>query len=170
MPVIKKKKQEEVKSSSKSNKSKDKGDASMSKAQAFDNAKVAGTVPAGKYEAIIDSIVLQKPDDKGQSSRITFKIASEGDAQGSTVPQWSKLFDENEEPQRGLEFLKKDLAILGYPDVKFAELEDVFEEITNKHLGVVITVKHKDGFVNCYIQGLAEGSEVIAEFLANNPY
>lgn len=143
---------------------------SMSKAKAFDSAKAPGQVPAGKYEAVIDNFVLQKPDEKGQSARITFKIASEGDAQGSTVTQWYKLFEADEEPAKGLEFFKKDLAILGYDDVKWGDIEEVLEEITEKHTGVVITVKHNDTFVNCYLQGLCEDSTVIEEFLANNPY
>lgn len=142
----------------------------MSKADIFDKTKATGSVDAGKYEAIIDEFVLQKPNEKGQSARIKFKIASEGDAQGQTATQWYKMFEADETAAKGLEFLKKDLAILGYDDVKFGELEDVFEEITDQHPGVVLTVVHKDGFVNCYIGGLCEDSAIIDEFKANNPY
>lgn len=143
---------------------------SMSKADAFNKAKATGSVEAGKYEAVIDEFVLQKADEKGHSARIKFKIASEGDAQGQTTTQWYKLFNADKTPAQGLQFLKKDLAILGFDDVQFDDLEDAFEEITQNHPGVAITVKHNDGFVNTYLQGLCEDSEVIADFLANNPY
>lgn len=146
------------------------GKAPMSKADAFDQAKATGSVDAGKYEAVVDEFVLQKPDEKGESARIKYKIASEGDAQGQTVTQWYKLFNADETPARGLEFLKKDLAILGYDDVKYSDLPDVFEEIADKHTGVVITVKHNEGFVNCYLQGLCEDSDIIEAFLEKFPY
>lgn len=142
----------------------------MSKASAFDAAKATGAVDAGKYEAVIREFVLQKPDEKGQSARIKYLIASEGDAQGETLSQWYKLFETDESPAKGLAFLKKDLAILGYADVRFKELENVFEEIVEKKMAVVITVKHNEGFINAYMQGLCEDSEVVAEFLENNPY
>jgi len=143
---------------------------SMSKADAFDAAKATGSVDAGKYEAVIDEFVLQKPDEKGESARIKYKIASEGDAQGQTVTQWYKLFNADESPARGLEFLKKDLAILGYDDVKYSDLTEVFDEIAEAHTGVVITVKHNEGFVNCYLQGLCEDSDIIEAFLEAHPY
>lgn len=169
MAIQKKKvaaKEKEQQSSSKSA-----GSGSKSKAQAFDDAKATGSVEAGKYEAVIRELVLQDADEeKGQSARIKFIIASEGDSQGQTTTQWYKLFEADESPARGLEFLKKDMAILGYPDVKFKELEEVFEEIVEKKIGVVITVKHKDGFVNTYIQGLCEDSEIIEEFVEKNPW
>jgi hypothetical protein len=146
------------------------GDAPMSKADAFDQAKAMGSVEVGKYEAVVDEFVLQKPDEKGESARIKYKIASEGDAQGQTVTQWYKLFNADETPAKGLEFLKKDLAVLGYDDVKYRDLEGVFEEIADAHTGVVITVKHNDNFVNCYLQGLCEDSDIIEAFLEKFPY
>lgn len=145
-------------------------DAPMSKADAFDQAKAMGQVDAGKYEAVIDEFVLQKADEKGESARIKYKIASEGDAQGQTVTQWYKLFNADETPAKGLEFLKKDLAVLGFDDVKYRDLPAVFEEITDKHTGVVIQVKHNDNFVNCYLQGLCEDSDIIEAFLEAHPY
>lgn len=168
--AVQKKKSNQVESKSKSKTRGGEDESSMSKADAFDNAKAGGAVAAGKYDAIVKSFVLQDPDEKGHSARITHVIASEGDEQGHTITQWYKLFEVGGEPARGLEFLKKDLAILGHPDVKFKDLEATFEEITEEHPGVVLTVKHKDGFVNAYIQGLCEDSDVIDEYKENNPF
>lgn len=170
MAITKKKKTAEAPASKKSGRSEKAEGGSMSKADAFKRAKATGSVSAGKYIAVIDEFVLQKPDEKGQSARIKYKIVTEGDDQGQTVTQWYKLFEADESPARGLEFLKKDLLILGHDDVEFDDLENVFEEITGEHPGVAITVKHNEGFINVYLQGLVEDSDEVAKFLENNPY
>lgn len=179
MPKTKVQKTQETTSKSSQSKpkreSKENASEGMSKADVFDSAKAVGRVGPGKYEAVIKDLVLQKPDEKGQSARATFAIASEGKFQGDTVAQWYKMFEPEDAqgdcaPAKGLEYLKKDLAILGYPDVRFKELEGVFEEISEKHLGVNVTVKHNDNFVNVYIAGLCEDSEVIEAFLDTNPF
>jgi hypothetical protein len=140
-------------------------EAGMSKADLFDSTKPQGVIDAGKYEAIIVELVLQPEDDKGQSARIKYEIASSGDMQGQSLAQWYKVFEADGSAGKGAAFLKKDLAILGYPDAKFGELEEVFEEIVEKQLGVVITVKQNQNFTNAYLNGLAEGSDIIDEYL-----
>ena len=141
----------------------------MSKADAFDNVKPQGHVEAGKYEAVIVELVLQKPDANGQSVRAKYMICTEGDYQGEQISQWYKLFEADETPGKGAAFLKKDLAVLGYEDVKFGELEDVFEEIVEKKLGVVITVKQNPPYTNVYLGGLCEDSTVIEAALEKFP-
>lgn len=143
---------------------------SMSKADAFDNAKAQGAVDNGKYDAVISEFVLQDADEKGQSVRIKYKIATEGDFENQELAQFYKCFEADESPGKGLAFLKKDLAILGYDDVKFAELEDVFEEIVEKRAGVVITVRQNGQFTNCYLGGLCEDSSVVEAFLEKYPF
>lgn len=142
----------------------------MSKADAFDNAKAQGAVDNGKYDAVISELVLQDADEKGQSVRIKYKIATDGDFVNQELAQFYKCFEADESPGKGLAFLKKDLAILGYDDVKFNELEQVFEEIVEKRMGVVITVKQNGQFTNCYLGGLCEDSTVVEEFLEKYPY
>lgn len=152
------------------------GGGGMSKADLFNKAKAPGQVAQGKYEGVIKTMVLQDADkEKGQSVRSEFLVCSEGDEQGNVVTQWSKLFepeddDGNTTPCKGLEFLKRDLAILGYDDVEFDDLKDCFEEIVEEKIPIVFQVKHKDGFINAYLQGRCEDSEVVKDYLANNPY
>lgn len=140
------------------------------KSSAFDSVRPQGKVDDAKYEAIISELVLQDPDEKGQSVRLKYEIASAGDFRGVEVTQWYKVFEaDGETPGKGASFLKKDLAVLDYEDVKFDDLEEVFEEIVEKNIGVVIQVKNNGAFVNAYLQGLAEGSDIIKEYLENRP-
>ena len=140
-----------------------------SKAALFDQTKAQGQLDAGKYEAIISEFVLQDEDEKGQSVRIKYEIASEGDFRGQSLAQFYKIFEAEGGVGKGAAFLKKDLAVLGYEDVTFEDLESVFEEIVEKQMGVVITVKHNQGFINAYLGGLCEDSDIIQEYLANRP-
>lgn len=136
-----------------------------SAASAFDNAKAQGSVAPGKYEAVIEELVLQDADEKGQSVRIKYGIATAGDERNNKVAQWYKILEADESEGKGASFLKKDLAILGYPDVRFADLEDAFKEIVEKDLGVLVTVKQNGQFTNVYLSGLCEDQDVIDEYL-----
>ena len=115
-------------------------------------------------------MVLQPEDEKGQSVRINFEIATEGEARGEKLAQFYKCFEANGDPGKGLNFLKRDLAILGKPDVKFSELEDVFQEIVDAQTGVLITVKQNGQYTNVYLNGLCEDSSVIDDYLANRGF
>ena len=48
-------------------------------------------------------------------------------------------------------------------------MEDVFDEISDKQPGVMVQVKNNGAFVNVYLQGVAEGSDVIDEWRDNRP-
>jgi hypothetical protein len=144
--------------------------APVNKADAFDKAKATGSCEPGKYEAIISEFVLQKPDEKGQSARIKYEIATDGDQRGTEVTQFYKMFEADETPGKGLNFLKRDLAILGYPDVKFGDLEDVFEEVVEKQIGVNVQVKQNGQWTNIYLNGLCEDNAVIDDYLANRTF
>lgn len=141
----------------------------QSKASLFDSTKAQGAIDGGKYEAIISEFVLQDEDEKGQSARIKYEIASEGEFQGQSLAQFYKLFEASGGVGKGAAFLIKDMAVLGYDEVAFDDLENVFEEIVEKQLGVVITVKINGAFTNAYLGGLCEDSDIIAEYLANRP-
>lgn len=137
----------------------------MDKSALFNKAKAAGQVDNGRYEGIIAELVLQPEDEKGQSVRVKYEIATDGDFRGESVTQWYKIFEANGTQGKGLGFLKRDLTMLGYPDVDFDSLEDAFEEIVDKNTAVVFQVKQNGNFTNVYLQGLCEDSDVIAEYL-----
>lgn len=145
------------------------GGGGQSKAALFDQTKAQGAIDAGKYEAIIAELVLQEEDEKGQSVRMKYEIATDGEFRGQSLAQFYKLFEANGNVGKGAAFLKKDLAVLGYDDVAFDDLEQVFEEIVDKNIGVVITVKINGQFTNAYLGGLCEDSDIISEYLANRP-
>lgn len=143
-----------------------------SAANVFDNTRAQGSVEDGKYEAIYKEMVLQDSDEKGQSVRWKYVIISEGDMQGSEVAQFYKIFNSDMKTAGlGLPFLKKDLAVLGQPDVKFGDLEDTFKELMeDEDLGVNITVKNKDGFTNAYLNGICDDAELIANYREEHPF
>lgn len=147
------------------------GDDNASKASAFDNAKAQGTVDPGKYVAVIEELVLQPEDEKGQSVRMKYGIASDGEFRGVQLAQFYKILEVDGTAGKGASFLKKDLAVLGYGDTKFADLEEAFEEIVGKDMGVVITVKLNGTFTNCYLNGLAEeNDDVVQEYLDSRAF
>jgi hypothetical protein len=137
----------------------------MSKADAFDAAKPMGAIDGGKYVALLAEMVLQDPDEKGQSARVTYEIATEGEFRGQKVTQFYKLFEADETPGKGLQFLKRDLVVLGQPDVKFGDLENVFEELVSQQIGCNVTVKQNGQFTNVYLNGITEDTSVIDEYL-----
>lgn len=137
-----------------------------SRAAAFDSAKAFGEIDPGKYEAVIVEVVLQDEDDKGQSVRLKIEIATEGDMQGEEAVQFYKIFNADGTTGKGASFLKRDLALLGHEDVSFGDLEQVFEEISDAHTGIVVTVKKNGAYTNVYLQGLCEDTDVIDSYLA----
>ena len=147
------------------------GDEGEDAGSIFDNTKPQGQVEPGNYEAVMFEAVLQDADEKGRSARIKYKIATEGDARGTDVTAFYKLFEDQacKKPGRGIDFLKRDLPILGQGDVRFADLEDCFATLQEEQPGVVVTVKHKDGYQNVYLKSLCE-EDVIADFKDTNPF
>jgi hypothetical protein len=137
-----------------------------SKAHAFDSQKPQGAVDGGKYVGLLAEMVLGKEDEKGQSARAVYEIASEGEFRGQKLTQFYKLFEADKSVGKGVAFLKKDLAVLGYEDVKFGDLEAVFEEIGSQNIGCNITVKQNGQFTNVYLNGVTEDTAVLDEYLA----
>lgn len=146
-----------------------------SEADVFDNVRPQGTVDNGKYEAVIKEFVLQDADEKGRSVRLKVAIADEGEFQGVELAQFYKVLEAPNAAGKvtagkGAAFLKADLVKLGHENVRFADMPDVFEEIVEAKTGVLVTVKQNGAFTNVYINGLSEDSQVIADFLATNPF
>lgn len=142
-----------------------------SRAKAFDDTKPQGAVDPGKYYGVIEEFVMQEPDDKGQSARVKYGIANDGEFRGQQVTQFYKVFESDGSTGKGAAFLKKDLAVLGYGDVKFLDLDEAFKEIVDKDMGVVITVKQNGQWTNVYLGGLAEdGSDVIDDYLQQRTF
>lgn len=137
----------------------------QSRADAFDAAKPQGQIDGGKYVALIGEMILQEPDDKGQSARVKYEIATEGDFRGADVTQFYKLFEADGSVGKGAAFLKRDLAVLGHADVKFGDLEETFEEIVNDQVGCNVTVKQNGQWTNVYLDGVTEDTSVIDEYL-----
>ena len=138
----------------------------------FDKAKAQGQVRDGKFEAIIRELVLQPVDkEKGQSVRMKYHIISEGDEQGSEVTQWYGIRTPENTPGPGLGFLKRDLAVLGYQDVRFGDLEEIFQAITeNQELGVLITVKNNPPFTNAYLNGMMPEADDVLAYREAHPF
>lgn len=136
-----------------------------SRAQAFDDTKPLGAIDGGKYVALIAEMTLQKPDEKGQSARVTYEIATDGEFRGQKVTQFYKLFEADESIGKGAAFLKRDLAVLGQSDVKFGDLEEVFEQIVADQIGCNVQVKQNGQFTNVYLNGVTEDTSVIDEYL-----
>lgn len=139
-------------------------------AAAFDNTKAQGQVEGGKYEALLADMVLQPKNDQGQSVRAEYEIADEGDYRGVKVAQFYKIIEANGDAGKGAAFLKKDLVVLGFPDVSYGALKECFEEIKDKELAVHVTIKQNGAYTNVYLNGLAEGSDVVAEYMTTRAF
>lgn len=130
---------------------------------AFDSAKPGGGfMPVGRHRAFITGFELEEPNDKGHSAKVTYTGSDQSDNEevhDKDLAQWYKLLDKDGSPGQGLGFLKRDLEILGYAEVKFSELEDTFAAIVTERPEVIINVKQNGQWTNAYLQGLAEGGE-----------
>jgi hypothetical protein len=137
--------------------------AATSLEDAFDEAKPGGGFMAvGKHRAFITEMTLEEPNEKGTSAKVTYEGSPESDNEevhGKSLSQWYKLLDKDGVPAQGLGFLKRDLEILGYADVKGSEMEDTFALIVADRPEVIIQVKQNGQFTNAYLNGLVEQPE-----------
>lgn len=132
-----------------------------SKAKSFDDVAEGSDVPDGKYEAIIKQFVLQDLDpEKGQSVRFTVVMASE-DVRGEEITGWFKILNPDESAAGGAKFFKRTVAMLGYENIKLADIEECCEQITKDQPGVAIQKKTNQGFDNVYFNGYIEDSPAI---------
>lgn len=147
-------------------------------AAAFDRIPLtnnADEIPAGTYEAIVRDIVLQEPDNKGQSVRIHFELCNpEFKETGNSITQWFKIVDARGESVDGaIRALKAALAKLGY-EPSGEELEECFEQITDEKPGVLVKVSYsKDEAGNVWqranIQGQCD-NDIVMQYKDDMPY
>ena len=155
MPVQQRQPKEKEKKPAAANKSR-------SLADVFDDTQPQGQTEPGKYDSVLVEAVLQAPDDRGQSARFSYEIASEGDNQGNRVTQFYKLLNDDGSRGQGMAFLKRDLAVLQKGDVAGDELEDALKELSEEMPGCSITVKQNGAFTNVYLNGISESDAVDA--------
>lgn len=137
------------------------GGQKTSKAKSFDETSTGSDVPDGKYEAIIKDMVYQEPDAKGRSVRFTVVFASE-QVRGEEITNWFRILEPDQETAaQGAKFFKRAMAVLGYKDIKLADIEEACDEITKDNPGVLVQKKNNEGFDNVYINGLIEDSPAI---------
>jgi hypothetical protein len=146
-------------------------------ADAFDSTSATGNaddLPAGKYEAIFKSGILQEPDAKGQSVRVSFELCHPDLQDNNQVTTWFKLFDASENKvEGGIRAFKGTLAKLGYK-ATFDELEDILAELTEERPGVMLKIsysKDRDGNVwqRAVVESLCD-NQIVQEYKDNVPY
>lgn len=165
-------------------KRKKKGSLSLSAlAQAFKSVPLSASaqnVKAGIHEAIVRSIVLQEPNDKGQSVRINVDLCSPEFEESNQLVDWRMIMNvDGEGVGGGIRALANDLAMLGY---EIPEADDDFDEnlkadfamITREKPGVLIKVFYQNAngvdYMHFRIHGEASDNPVIEEYRDQNPY
>ena len=134
------------------------GPRKLSRAEAFNAISVSGNadqIEAGRYEAVITSVVLQEPDLKGQSIRWNFELCDPDLGENNKIVTWNKLFWADNSPCiPGIKILKVSLAKIGYEDVQIdpddeelQKLRTVAEEITDseERIGVLLNISYNKG-------------------------
>jgi hypothetical protein len=122
----------------------------------FDEATPGNTLPNGDYNAKITEFEVMEPNDKGLAAKIQYTVLEGEEKAGETVTQYYQLQTADGEPGKGLGFLKRDLATLGYDDVAGDALEETLETIAGEEPEVVITVKQNGQWTNAYLKGLID--------------
>jgi hypothetical protein len=134
-----------------------------SKEDAFNNQAAATgfSVPGGSYVAhLIDAERIVADDSEKESIKIMYEVA-EGEYQGKEVPAWYNLFDTKGVAQKGGEYFKRDVVLLGVRqegnEPTYSELDDVCQALKDERPLCNITCKHNPPYFNIYLQGLSEG-------------
>lgn len=147
-------------------KSAKKSKAKQSLADIFDSTKPGrGTFPVGDYVATVTfelvGEIAEDPDDQEELKVIAHFVGADEDDEETFEKKIGRqqyiLWTDDGEPGQGIQYLKGDLDILGYEDVTLADLEEIFESVETDQDKVVIKNKEKGGYVNTFIQGLADG-------------
>jgi hypothetical protein len=131
-------------------------------ANAFDSTPAGAAFaawPAGKYQVNLTGAELTPHDEKkGQSVQFTYTGHEDEDdaVAGKEMKQWYKIANADGAAGPGIGFLKKDLAILGYEDVTFADLEDTLDRVQSEQPLLNVNVKQNGQYSNVYIEGLVE--------------
>lgn len=123
---------------------------------AADASNASNKLSEGQHEVRLNEIKLVEDKAKGTYASATFE-AIDGDEEGKKASSRYTLIDAQGEPSAGLDILKRDLALLGYEDVKGSKLKKVLEEITEEQPMCIVNVKLNGQYANVYLQGVSEG-------------
>ena len=126
-------------------------------------------VPPGDYECILVYGKIEPANEKGTNALLKYEVADEGDYQGKVIPTYYRLMEVSGEVGKGMGIFKKDMAKLGFPDLKGEDVEDALSQLVEAMDGVAIKVKQNGQYVNAYLQGLVENSEVVESWKASRP-
>ena len=126
-------------------------------------------VPPGDYECVLVYAKIEPPTEKGVNALLKYEVADEGDYQGKVIPTYYRLQEASGEVGKGMGIFKKDLAKLGFPEVAGADVDDALGQLVEAMDGVAIKVKQNGQYVNAYLQGLVENSEVVEAWKSTRP-
>ena len=125
-------------------------------AAAFNSSKgsVVG-MSVGKHTCNITDFQYIE-NDKGISAMVEYTAHEDDDDAGKKNKQYYTMQDANDNIKGGVDFLKGDLAKLGYADVDFDDLEATFKQIRDEEPLVEVKCVQKDQYFNVYLQGVIE--------------
>lgn len=124
---------------------------------AADASETSNFLSEGQHEVRLNSFTLEeKPT--GAIATMTVE-AIDGDEEGKKANSRYKLTDADGNVALGMNYFKRDLALLGYENVPGKKIKKTLEEITEAQPMVIVNVKVKDGYTNVFLQGVAEDAE-----------
>ncbi len=146
-------------SSSKSSKS-DSGSRRTSLADLWDNTdpgEASNFIGEGDHELRLNKIEYKADKKKGSAAFIHYEALS-GEEEGKTGRQMYKLTDSDGGKAPGMAYLMRDLALLGYEDVKGKDIESgkAFKEVNEEQPMCLVTAKKNGQYMNYYLNGLVE--------------
>ena len=99
-------------------------------------------------------------NEKGTAVKVTYEgyDNEEEEVDGKEIRSYYSLIDAQNEVLKGAGIWKRDVQVLGYEgdDIKFKNLENLCEQITNDRHKVVVNVKRNGQYINVYLQGVAQ--------------
>lgn len=145
-------------------------DNTAKQADAFDSASSSLNIPPGKYEAIIvEAKLLDMDPVKGRKVFFKYEVCDEGDVKGKSATQYYSILTPDGSAAKGLPIFKKDMEILGFPGIKFDQLEEALAALVDEKLGVSLEAKQNGQWLNVNIKGVVENSEIITDYRDNRP-
>lgn len=128
-------------------------------ARFFDEAdpnEIGSALPTGEHVATIVEAGIRPRENGSMYGFIKFEGTESNE--GKTITTYYNLLTEDGSPDKGLPYLKRDLANLGFPDIAGDDLESTLEELPEEVGEVSINVVQNGKYTNCYINGLADES------------
>lgn len=120
----------------------------------------ADLLPEGEHKVRINEMVMKEDSSKGTGVAATYECI-DGENEGKKIRQFYKLTDSEGQKAPGMDFLKRDLALMKV-EATGAQLKKALAKVTEEQPLVFINVKQNGEYVNARLQGLAEGEEETA--------